>query len=189
MSPNRYQRALTILTVLLLCAPSLGFARKFKDISLTLYPGYTLINFEKALPWPNTNLNESSRFHFSLAARGFIESKKQFHFGAELALNQLYYAYYIIPSGQTPIYDEYTVSTGSLMALARLPLDDFFAVGGVGFQVFNNGISPAICLEAGYTFTATKKLKFPVSIRINPILGNGMPVPVSIGAGMSYRFW
>jgi hypothetical protein len=169
-----------LLGITLICQ-----GQQSKEISFTLYPGYTIVNFEKALDYSNDYLENWSEFHYSAALRGFLSSETSIQFGAEFAWQRLYYGYYIIPYGEYPVYREFNVTTISLMALGRYYVDKFFAVGGAGFHFFNSGISPAICIEAGYMINAGANLKFPVSLRINPVFGKGTPTPISIGAGVS----
>jgi hypothetical protein len=161
-------------------------AQKSKEISLSAYPGFTIVNFEKALDYSDDYLENWKQFYISAAIRGFLSTEKPIHLGAEIAWQQLYYAYYIIPYYISPVYREFNVTTVSLMALGRYSVNRFFAVGGAGVHLFNSGISPAICLEAGYMIKAGTNLKFPVSFRINPIFGSGTPTPISVGAGVSY---
>ena len=69
--------------------------------------------------------------------------------------------------------------------MGRHYINKFFLVGGAGIHVFNSGVSPGICLESGYMINAGESIKIPVSIRIDPILAKGTPVPISFGAGLA----
>ena len=163
-----------------------GHAQKAKEISVSVYSGFTFVNFEKALGYSDDYMEDWSEINISAALRGFILSENPIQLGAEVAWQKLYYAYYVLPYGPSPVYREFNVSTVSLMALGRYSINKFFAVGGAGIHFFNNGVSPAICLEAGYRLNAGANLKFPVSVRINPVFGSGTPILLSVGAGVSY---
>ncbi len=183
---NNHSIVFELVMIIFIFLSSNGYAQRSKEISLSLYPGFTIVNFEKALGYSNDYLENWNEFHYSAAFRGFLLSGKPIQFGAEFAWQRLYYAYYIVPYGPSPVYREFNVSTVSLMALGRYSVSNFFAVGGAGIHFFNNGISPAICLEAGYKLNVGANLKLPVSIRVNPIFGSGTPTPISAGIGFSY---
>ncbi len=175
-----------LLTFFILYSSS-GHAQNSKEISLSVYPGFTLVNFEKALGYSDDYMEDWSEFYTCVAIRGFLESGTQLSFGAEFAWQQLYYAYYRIPYISTfPVYREFNVSTYSMSLLGRYTNNNFFAVLGAGLHIFNNGVAPGTILEAGYFIKGGSNLKFPVSFRINPILGDGPPIPISVGIGASY---
>jgi len=161
-------------------------AQNAKEISLSVYPGFTLVNFEKALGYSDDYMEDWSEVHLSAALRGFLSSEKPVQFGAELGWQRLYYAYYIVPYGPSPVYREFTVSTVSLSVIGRYTYNNFFFVGGTGIHFFNEGIAPSLCLEAGYKINLLKNLKIPISFRINPIFGSGTPIPFSVGAGLCF---
>jgi hypothetical protein len=162
-------------------------AQKSKEISLTLYPGYTIVNFADALGYSDEYMEDWDQFHYSAALRGFLGSSKSIQFGAEAAWQRLYYAYYIVPYGPSPVYREFNVTSVSIMALVRYsPEMKFFATGGAGIHIFNNGVAPALCIEGGYMLKVGEKLRIPVSVRINPIFGDGLPIPISAGVGIAY---
>jgi hypothetical protein len=163
-----------------------GYAQNAKEISLSAYPGFTLVNFEKALGYSDDDMEDWSEIHISAALRGFILSEKSIKFGAEVAWQRLYYAYYIVPYGPSPVYREFNVSTVSILVLGRYSFNNFFSTGGAGIHFFKDGVAPSVCLEAGYMINILENLKIPLSFRINPIFGSGTPIPFSIGAGVSY---
>jgi hypothetical protein len=185
-SSKRKILQLSLLISIFLFSSSFVFAQKQKEISLSVYPGFTIVNFEEALGYPDDYMTDWSQFYFSAVVRGFLNAGKSFHFGAEISWEQLYYAYYVVPYGMYPVYREFNVSTFSVMALARYSINKFFVIGGMGANFFNEGVAPALCLEVGYMIHGGGKVKFPVSFRLNPIFGDGTPTPVSIGLGLSY---
>ena len=164
------------------------FAQKGIEISLSAYAGYTAVNFEKALGYSDEDMEDWDQFYYSVSLKGFLTSDKPLHFGAEIAWQRLYYAYYIVPYGPSPVYREFNVATTSVMALVRYSAENkFFALAGAGIHFFEDGVAPAIFIEPGYMISIGEKLKIPVSIRINPIFGDGTPIPVSVGVGLNYR--
>ena len=185
---NRQRVVFTLVMTIFLFFSSVCHAQRSKEISLSFYPGFTLVNFENALGYSDDYMEDWSQFHYSFGLRGFLSSEIPFQIGAELAWQRLYYAYYVVPYGPSPVYREFNVSTVSLMVLGRYSVNKFFVVGGAGIHFFNSGISPAICLEAGYMINAGANLKIPVSLRINPVFADGTPIPISVGIGASYIF-
>ena len=144
------------------------------------------MNFEKALGYSDDYMENWDQFHYGGSLKGFILSDKPIQFGAEAGWQRLYYAYYIVPYGPSPVYREFNVSTVSLMGLIRYFISDMlFASGGAGVYIFDNGIAPAITAEAGYLIKPGKSLKIPVSLRVTPVLGSGLPITVCLGAGVS----
>jgi hypothetical protein len=161
-------------------------AQKTNEVSILVYPGFTLVNFEKALDYPDDYMVDWNQFYLSVALRGFIHSANSIQFGAEIAWQRLYDAYYVIPYPPTTAERSFNVSTISLMALGRYSSGNFFLIGGGGIHSFESGLSPALCFETGYMLRAGENLEIPVSFRINPILGSGIPTPISIGTGISF---
>ena len=161
-------------------------AQPGKEISLSVYPGFTLVKFEDALGYSDDYMEDWSEIHVSAALRGFLLTDKPLQFGGELAWQKLYYAYYIVPYGNSPVYREFNVSTVSLMALARYSPSNFFAAGGAGIHIFSDGVAPSVSVETGYRISAGTNLKIPLSFRICPVFGDGTPILFSIGAGLSY---
>ncbi len=178
---------ITIIVIFLSFADTLC-AQQPTEVSLVLYPGFTLVNFEEALDYPDDDMTDWSQVYFSVAAKAFLKSEKKIQFGAELAWQQLYYASYRIPYGPSPVYREFNVTSISTMALGRYMINNFFVTGGAGLHFFNSGVSPSISAEAGYAIKAGEHLKFPLSVRINPIFASGTPTALSVGIGATYCF-
>lgn len=178
--------AFALVITIFLLSSNHGYAQLSKEISVSIYPGFTFVNFEQALGYSDDYMEDWSEFHYSAALRGFLLSEKSIQPGAEVAWQQLYYAYYIVPYGASPVYREFNISTVSLTVLGRYTMNNIFLVGGAGIHFFNDGIAPAICIEAGYNINAGANLKLPVSFRVNPIFGSGTPIPFSAGIGVSY---
>ena len=185
---NKQRIVFILVMTIFFCFSSVSRAQHSKEISLSFYPGFTPVNFEKALGYPDDYMEDWSQFYYSFDLRGFLSSEIPFQIGTDLAWQRLYYAYYVVPYGPSPVYREFNVTTVSLMVLVRYSVNKFFVVGGAGIHSFNSGISPAICLEAGYMINAGANLKIPVSLRINPVFADGTPIPISVGIGTSYTF-
>ena len=162
-------------------------AQKSIDIGVTLYPGYTAVNFEKALGYSDEYLNDWDQFYYSATLKGFLTTDKTVDYGAEIGWQRLYYAYYVVPYGTSPVYREFNITTFSIMGLARYSTTNrFFVIAGAGIHFFYDGVAPALMVEPGYFFKVGENLKIPVSLRIYPIFGDGTPTPVSLGIGVSY---
>ena len=159
------------------------------EISLSGYPGYTLVNFEEALGYSDDYLSDWDQFSYGFSLKGLLAANKPFSYGLEAGWQRLYYAYYIVPMGYYSAYREFNVSTISIMALARYsPAKKFFALVGAGIHIFDDGVAPAVYIEPGYMISIGENLKIPVSIRINPVFGDGLPITFALGAGVSYTF-
>ena len=180
-------RLLTLLFMtLFILSPTPGHAQKKKEISLSVYPGFTLVNFEKALGYSDDYMDDWDQFHLAVALRGFLVSGTTVDLGAEIAWQKLYYAYYRVPYGTSPVYREFYISTFSFTALGKYSKNNFFALAGAGLHFFNDGVAPSLTLETGLILNKDKNLSFPVSVRLNPVFGDGTPVPVSLGVGARY---
>ena len=51
------------------------------DLSLSVYPGFTLVNFEKALEYSDDYMEDWSEFHLSASIRGFFRPEKPVQIG------------------------------------------------------------------------------------------------------------
>jgi hypothetical protein len=174
--------------LLLISFPQNILAQKGIEIQVSAYPGYTVVNFEKALGYSDEYMDDWDQFCYSFTLKSFLASDNRINFGAEIGWQRLYYAYYRVPYGDSPVYREFNVSTFSIMGLARYsPNQKFFFVAGAGIHIFNDGLAPAIMIEPGYNISIGENLKIPLSIRLNPIFGDGTPITVSLGIGVNYR--
>lgn len=163
-------------------------AQKGIEIQVSAYPGFTAVNFEKALGYTDDYMEDWDQFSYSFTLKSFLASDNPINFGAEIGWQRLYYAYYRVSYGDSPVYREFNVSTFSIMGLARYsPIQKFFVLAGIGIHVFNDGIAPAIMIEPGYNISVGENLKIPLSIRLNPIFGDGIPTTVSLGIGINYK--
>ena len=98
-----------------------GHAQKEKEISFSVYPGHTIIDFEKAYGYSDDHMEDWNEFHIAVALRGFLGTNNLIQVGLEVAWQQLYYVYYRIPYYETQyLYREYDISTISLSLLLRI---------------------------------------------------------------------
>lgn len=171
----------------LLSNPAYIHAQKGIQLGVSVYPGFTLVNFEKALGYEDDHMIDWDQFYYSISIKAFLTSEKKSQFGAEISRQRLYYAYYGIPYPPLTAYREFDVSTTSIHALLRYsPSSHFFLTTGLGVHIFNNGVAASILVEPGYMINLGEKMKIPVSLRLNPVFGDGTPVPVSLGAGILF---
>jgi hypothetical protein len=178
---------LGFLVILILLFSFNAQAQNGIQISLSGYPGYTFVNFEEALGYDDDYMSDWDQFSYGFSLKGLLAANKPFSYGAEVGWQRLYYAYYIIPQGDYSAYREFNVSTISVMALVRYSMaNNFFALAGAGIHIFGDGIAPAIYVEPGYMISISDKLKIPVSIRLYPVFGDGIPTSISVGVGVNY---
>jgi hypothetical protein len=158
------------------------------EISISLSPGYTFVDFESAIDWPENYLSDWDQFHLSLNAKGYIPSRTNLQIGAEAGWNQLYYAAYKIPDvTYSYIYRNYDVSTLSLMLLGRFSINNFFITGSIGIHDYEHGIELASGLEAGLGIKISEKLFIPLSLRLVKIF-YGSTFCSSVSVGLTYKF-
>jgi hypothetical protein len=173
--------------LILLCFSQAIKAQKGIEIQISAYPGYTEVNFEKALGYSDEYMRDWDQFCYSGAIKGFLVTDK-LSYGAELSWQRLYYAFYRIPYAPSPVYREFDVSTVSITGIARYsPKKKFFVTGGAGIHFFNDGIAPALLFEPGYSISLGENLNIPVSLRLNPVFGDGTPITACLGIGVNYR--
>ncbi len=163
------------------------YAQNAAEVGISVFPGYTLVNFENALEYSDDYMEDWDQFYLSVKFHGFLPSQNNFQLGAEFGWNKLYYAYYRIPyATPTYVYREFSVSTLSLMAMGRYTFNKFFLLGRGGLHFFDSGTSLALGGEAGWNIMLSDNLIIPLSIRITTIFGDGTPSSVSLGSGLKY---
>lgn len=173
--------------IILLCFSQVIKAQRSIEIQINAYPGYTAVNFEQALGYSDEYMIDWDQFCYSGAVKGYLVTEI-LSYGAELSWQRLYYGYYRVPYGPSPAYREFDISTVSITGIARYsPKRKFYLAGGAGIHFFNDGVAPSLLIEPGYNISAGEKLNIPVSLRLNPIFGDGTPISVCLGIGVSYR--
>jgi hypothetical protein len=178
-----------ILTGLFLFMKQPVLSQHPAEIGISVSPGFTAVNFEKALGYSDDYMEDWDQFYIGIAAKGFLPSKGRFQPGAEFGWHKLYYAYYVVPYGSTgPVYREFYVSTLGLMVSGRLTLNGFFATASGGIHIFGDGVALAIGAEAGWKIRVGEKFGIPFSLKVMPVFGDGMPTPICFNAGLTYAF-
>ena len=87
---NRQRVVFILVVTIFFCFSSVSHAQHSKEISLSFYPGITLVNFERALGYSDDNMEDWSQFYYSFDLKGFLSSEIPFQIGAELAWQRLY---------------------------------------------------------------------------------------------------
>jgi hypothetical protein len=149
--------------------------------------GFTLVNFENASGYPDSSLQDWDQGHYSFFIQGLFTVKPRLRIGGEIGFEQLYYWYYIIPYGYSPVYREAnwaTVFVGGVAQYFVTPL--VYILGGADLHFFDGtpavGISLAMGVEPRFG-----KLSFPIEFRVKPIIGGaGVPTPLQITVGMAF---
>jgi hypothetical protein len=163
-------------------------AQKEKEISFSVYPGHTFINFEEAYDYSDDHMEDWDEFHIAVALRGFLGTNNLIQVGLEVAWQQLYYVYYRIPYYEMQyLYREYDISTISLSLLLRYSRSSFFAIAGPGIHFFDGHSALSLFTEAGFFINVGDKFRIPVSLKLSPIFTDGEPSPLSVGIGISLQ--
>lgn len=149
--------------------------------------GFTVVNMTEASGYDEPILTDSGTFHykFNLQATykiGLIE------LGLEVGYNNLYWYSLRIPYGTQTIYRENHVSTINIYGLLQHTRPNaIFLQAGAGIHIFDEGTTLGFMSTVGYDFRLSEKLSIPLFIRIDLILGDGTPIPLSLGAGIRYH--
>jgi hypothetical protein len=61
-----------------------------------------------------------------------------------------------------------------------------FVQTGAGLHFFPEGTAPGFTVVTGVNFRLSDRLSLPVFVRLDFILGDGTPTPVSFGTGLRY---
>lgn len=92
------------------------------DLGLSISAGYTALDFEAASGYPDSLMDDWDQFHYKITAYGLFPLSSTFSAGLELGYNYLYYYYYRIPYGTSPVYREAQWSTISCLGMVRYDL-------------------------------------------------------------------
>jgi hypothetical protein len=172
---------------MLLISASLSGAGENKDgfdIGFSVGGGFTAVNFEKASGYSDDYLEDWGQGHFKATLYGLAKLAPKFKAGIEVGYNDLYWWYYRIPYGPSPVYRSAEWSTLSLLGIFHKDVGRlFFIQAGAGFHFFDG--DPAFALSAAIGIQPRfKNIMFPVSFRVDPIFGAGSPTAIALGAGM-----
>jgi hypothetical protein len=151
--------------------------------------GYTLVNFKKASGYPDSSLEDWNQVNYSLALQGLWKLAPNIRIGGEAGWEQLYYWYYIIPYGYSPVYREAnwaTVFVGGVAQFFLTPI--FYALGGVDLHFFSgDGTALGVSGGIGMEIPLFDRLAIPIEFRVKPVFGAGTPTvfQINIGAALS----
>lgn len=149
--------------------------------------GFTIVDLTKASGYDEPILTNWGTFHyqFDLQATykiGLLE------LGLEVGYNKLYWYYLRIPYGTQTIYRERHINTVNIYGLIQHTRPNaIFLQAGAGVHFFKDGTVLGFMSTAGYEFRLSDKLSAPLFIRIDLIMGDGTPIPISLGAGIRYK--
>ena len=150
--------------------------------------GYTLVNFAEASGYPDSSLQNWDQANYSFSLQCLWRLTPTVRLGAEAGWEQLYYWYYVIPYGYSPVYREAnwaTIFAGPVVQifLAR----SVYVLGGADLHFFS-GDGTAVGLSAGIgtEFRLSNTLTFPLEFRVKPVLGKGTPTVLQINLGLAW---
>jgi hypothetical protein len=150
--------------------------------------GYTLVNFAGASGYPDSSLENWDQGHYSFSLQGLWQVAPKVRFGGEAGWEQLYYYYYIIPYGPSPVYREANWATIFMGPLVQLFLTSkVYVLGGVDLHLFSgDGTAIGVSAAIGAEFRLSGKLALPVEFRVKPIFGAGTPTVLQLNLGLAF---
>jgi hypothetical protein len=150
--------------------------------------GYTLVNFEKASDYPDSSLENWDQVNYSFALQALWRMAPKIRLGAEAGWEQLYYWYYIIPYGYSPVYREANWATVYVGGIAQVFLTHgLYVLGGVDLHSFSgDGTALGVSGAIGTEIRLSSMLALPVEFRIKPVLGKGTPTVLQINIGLAW---
>jgi hypothetical protein len=180
---------IALLTLLIFHLPANPAESGSFDLGFCASAGYTALDFEAASDYPDSLMEDWDQFHYKITVYGLYPLSPTLHIGLELGYNYLYYYFYRIPYGPSPVYREAEWSTISCLGLIRYDLTElFFIQGGAGMHSFiDDGTAFALSATAGIQ-PRVGACHFPIFLRIDPIFGAGMPTTIALGAGVEYAW-
>lgn len=154
------------------------------DLGFSLGGGFTAVNFENASGYSDEYLEDWGQGHFKATLYALVPLASKFKAGIEIGYNDLYWWYYRIPYGPSPVYRSAEWSTLSVLAVMEKDLPGiFFTQAGAGVHFFDG--DPALSLTAAFGIKPRiKNFGIPVCLRIDPIFGAGFPIAIALGAGL-----
>jgi hypothetical protein len=149
--------------------------------------GLTIVDLAKASGYDEPILTDWGTFHYKFNVQalykiGLIE------LGFEVGYNDLYWYYLRIPYGTQTIYRENYISTMNIYGLLQHTTPSaIFLQAGAGIHIFDEGSALGFMGTVGYDFRLSERLSLPIFLRLDLILGDGTPIPISLGAGIRYH--
>jgi len=149
--------------------------------------GYTLVNFAGASGYPDSSLENWDQAHYSFSLQGLWQVAPKVRVGGEAGWEQLYYYYYIIPYGPSPVYREANWATMFIGPVVQLFISrNAYVLGGADMHLFSGSMAVGISAAIGLEFRLSDKLALPVEFRVKPIFGAGTPTVLQLNLGLAF---
>lgn len=177
------------LIVFILSLPFI-FSGYSQSADFTLGVGYTQVDLDKLIEKDEvsgTRLEDWNQLNVGFSAQYFFTSIGELQFGVEAAYQHLYWYRVIVPFGSTPIDREYTITTTRIAPLLRAGSEEMAFDFGPTFN-FNDGLEIGAMVSANKYFELSDNLDLPVKLRVDFINGIVLIMPISLHAGIRYRF-
>ena len=184
MKTIEYRAAGLLVMLSALMIAALAGDKKF-DLGVMLGGGYTAVNFEEASGYSDDYLNDWGQVHFKAVAYCLIPLLSRFKAGVEIGYNDLYWWYYRVPYGPSPVYREVYWSTLSFLGIVRKELPGLlYLQAGAGLHsFFDDGTALALSAALGIK-PRISRFGIPICLRVDPIFGAGMPITIALCGGL-----
>ena len=179
----------TLCAVLLSLALSSSLSGQISSVSFTTAAGYTFVNLYEAVgvdqleDWDNLGIMFKANVDYRFRDKVLLVG--------EVGSNRLYYWEYYWSDGY---YDGYRWSsswTTNLGVHLKLYLmEQMFLQLGLGAYFYNNGtgVVPGDVVQLGYEIPTSGNFAIPIVIRMENVMGDGFPVSVLLGSGLTFKF-
>jgi hypothetical protein len=156
------------------------------DFGFYLGGGHTAVNFEEASGYSDEYLEDWGQGHFKATLHALVPLASKLKAGIEIGYNDLYWWYYRIPYGPSPVYRSAEWSTLSLLGVMEKDLPGiFFTRAGAGIHFFDG--DPALSISAALGIKPRiRNFGIPVCLRIDPVFGAGVPIAIALCAGLEF---
>jgi hypothetical protein len=150
--------------------------------------GYTLVDFEKASEYSDDYLEDWDQGNYSFALQGFWQVAPDIRIGGEAGWEQLYYYFYRIPYGYSPVYREASWSAMFVGGVVQIFLArSVYLTGGVDLHSFiDDGTALGVSGGIGAELRISERLALPLEVRVKPVFGAGTPTVLQVNAGLAF---
>lgn len=161
---------------------------QFRSAGLIVGAGYTIVDVEKAIDY--SPLEEWDNIGIILKAQAEYELKSGLRLVGELGENRLYYWEYRWTDGYysgSRWRSEWT--TNLAVSVKKMMSQSLYLQGGAAIHIFNDGSGTVLglILAAGYEVPLGDLFTLPLGIRVEPVFGSGIPIPVLVHTGIRYN--